>query len=465
MTQQKFIGRKRELQYLDKRYQSKRAENIIIYGRRRIGKTELLLEFCKGKPALYFLATNDSEQQNINSLKEVMARFLNDSTFLEIHVDNWVSLFTLFFKFNKEKKKIVICIDEFPYLVSLHKGILSVFQKIWDENLKNKNVMLILNGSSISMMEEYALSPQSPFYGRRTGQWNVTEMNLNDVSQFFPNYTNLDILHVISLIGGIPGYLTQFDKRLSPMENIKEHVLSKGAYLYEEVDILLRDEFREPKNYKLLLHAISLGHTTLGEICNYTGLDKSMISKYLDTLQKTRIVTAKLPVTARKNAKKQLYYIEDFFFIFWFSFVHKYKIDLEANRVAEVHKIIQKDFPTYMGYRFEVICSNLIREGFFLQNKSFSQIGSWWYKDAEIDIVALDDTSNTILFGECKWQDAVDAEKVFFELQQKTMLVDWHINNRTEHFIIFAKSFKHKKRLKNCTFIDLQDIENALFRR
>jgi hypothetical protein len=451
---QLFINRKKELEFLDNAYLSEKPEFIIISGRRRIGKSELVLKFSKNKKSLYFLCSTEGDKENIKEFQKKLAKLLRDDSFVEIRFENWFSLFSSFVK-HKEflkitKKKLIFIFDEFPFLILANPAIPSIFQKIWEEILKKEKIILILTGSLISIMERKVLSYKSPLYGRRTGSFTLNSMDFVFLKNFLRGYGFKELLEVWFVVGGVPEYLLKFNSRLSFWENIKEKFLKKGSYLYEEAEILLKDEFREPRNYKLILKAISFGQQTTGKICNFTGLDKSMVSKYIDVLKEVKIIREFIPVKESRRFKGKLYEIVDPYFNFWFRFIYPNKIDIEAHQEKEVLRRVKGDFNDYSGKMFEYLIEELIRKRFLFKDMVLTKIGKEWGKipnapkdknQYEIDICALNEKSKEILFIECKWQDNVNVGKILKGLVEKAGYVKWHNNNRKEVFAIFAKSF------------------------
>ena len=466
MSQRKFVNRKNELKFLETRYKSKSSEFIVIYGRRRVGKTELMLKFLENKKGMYFLASTEGDRQNIQDFSKIVGRIIDDDNFGEIEFSGWHSLFETLFKHKSfyeliEHEKFVIIIDEFPFLIQNNKAIPSIFQKIWELVMKNENIMLMLSGSAVSVMESEVLGHKSPLYGRRTGQWQVAPLDFKHTKDFLP-YSTEDLINTWFVVGGIPEYLLKFDTDLTFWENVLENVITKGTYLSEEADFLLSEEFREPKNYKLIFKGIALGYNSLGEICNYTGLDKSMVSKYLSVLCRMHIVRDEMPVTASSKFKRRLYFMEEPYFNFWFRYVYPNRIDLEANRSREVLELIKSDFSTYSGHMFEILVTDLIKKGNILSNCSFSKIGRWWHKDSEIDVVGLNEGTEDIHFVECKWKymSEKDALKVLNKLQVKSDLVQWNNDTRKENFVLVAKKVEGKESLRTKGFFvfDMDDL-------
>jgi len=466
MSQQNFVNRKTELQFLETRYKSKSSEFIVIYGRRRVGKTELMLKFLENKKGMYFLASTEGDRQNIKDFSKIVGKIIDDDNFSKVEFSGWHSLFETLFKHKTfceliEHKKFIIIIDEFPFLIQSNKATPSIFQKIWELVMKNENIMLMLSGSAVSVMESEVLGHKSPLYGRRTGQWQVQALDFKHVKDFLP-YNTEDLINTWFVVGGIPEYLLKFDADLTFWENVLDNVITKGTYLFEETDFLLNEEFREPKNYKLIFKGIALGYNTLGEICNYTGLDKSMVSKYLNVLCRMRILRDEMPVTASSKFKKRLYFMEEPYFNFWFRYVYPNRIDLEANRNEQVLELIKKDFPRYSGHMFEILVMELMTKGTILSDHSFSKIGRWWHKDAEIDIVGLNENTGMIHFVECKWTDLNEGEalQVLNELQVKSDLVQWNNDTREEFFVLVARSVEGKGLIREMgVFVfDMEDL-------
>jgi AAA+ ATPase superfamily predicted ATPase len=455
----KFINRTEELGFLERKFSSKGPELIIIYGRRRIGKTELLMRFSEAKPAMYFMGRLESREDTIKRFNNLLIEHFKDSRLLNNPLPNWDTIFT--YLAENAVKKTILIIDEFPLLVERFPELLSTLQDKWDSELSRSRILLILSGSSVGMMEKYALDYKSPLYGRRTGQWEVSKMSLPHLREFFPEYSMEDIVRLYSCIDAIPGYLSKFSPEEGIMENIRDRMLSKGEFLYEEVEILLREEFRDPSNYMSIISSVAGGLNTFNELYNKTRLDKSLLSKYLHTLERLGIVRRSVPVTeSYKGALRSrgaLYSLCDNFFDFWFRFVYLNKQELEKGRAADVLKSSERDFEHYVSGKFESFICEIISLGHL---GSFERAGRWWHKENEIDIVALNEREKRILFAECKWKDKVDAEKVLGALKEKAKLVDWKSGKRKESFAVFAKSFS--KRAEGALCFDLNDMEKIL---
>jgi len=437
---QHFINRKNELEFLERKYKSGRAELVVLYGRRRVGKTELIKKFIERKRGIYFLCTRDSIKENIRSLKEKFYELTKKELFLKLEVNSFFELFKILVE-EVKKERIVIAIDEFPYLIELEKGIVSVFQKIWDELLKNTKIMLILCGSSIGMMESDVLSYKSPLYGRRTAEWKISPFRFKDIHSML-KFSVEDLVKVWCVFGNIPFYLAQIDGNLSIEENIKRKIFTKGEILYNEPRILLREEFREPRIYMLILKHLSLGYNSFGKLSSATGIEKGNLSKYLSVLEETHIVEHILPLGGRKRG---IYHIIDPFFNFWFGFVYPNLSDLEVGLVEETFSKIKGHLNAYYGKMFEYLIMELIKTKFIDELREFALVRKWWHNDKEIDIVALDEKHKKALVAECKWKNRVNAERVVKELEEKVGYVK-ELGNYKIEYAVFAKGFSKRVR-------------------
>ena len=455
----RFIDRGSETTFLKDRYATADPEFLVMYGRRRIGKTRLLLNFLQNKPGIYFLCTKDSEQENMNRMKKKMSAFLDMPAFERLEVNNWIEIFEYFFEFYHGDEKVLFIIDESPYLIELSRGVTSVFQKIWDENLSKRNVMLVLTGSSVGMMETEVLGYRSPLYGRRTGQWKVTEIDFRYLGQFLPEYNTRDLCMVYGVVGGVPAYLEKFDWSLTFFENIRERMLKKGEFLNLEPEFLLREEFREQKNYFPILKAIALGYNTLAQVSTYTGIEKGNASKYLHVLEDTRILRHILPIGRRKRG---IYVIDDPLFAFWFRFVYPNRDSIEAEDYETLLSKIENEFPTYMGQRFEFLCEHLMRKRHIPLPITPTSIGKWWHNEEEIDIVALNEETDEILFCEVKWKNLGkhETEKLLKSLIEKAELMDWRTMKRKEYYGIIARKIDGKEGFRDRGYVafDLEDM-------
>ena len=435
----KFINREKELRFLEERYLSKKSEFIIIYGKRRVGKTELIKQFIKKKPAIYFLADKRNLLEQLKELGKVIGGHFKDTILERRGFNNFLEVFE--YLKEKVKSRLIFVIDEYPYLVEVDKSVTSIFQKGWDEYLKNTKIFLILCGSSVAMMEEETLIYKSPLYGRRTGQILLKPLSFYESWKFFPKTSFDKFLEIFTITGGIPCYLLQFNPTLSLEENVKLKIFPKTEFLHNEVEFILKEELREPKNYLAILKAISWGRKRFSEVINETSLEKNILTKYLDVLKNLQLVEKEVPVTEKNPTKsrKGLYEICDNFFRFWFQYIYPYKSDLEIERFDEVLRKLKENFKILEAMTYEKVSCEILwrlRDEIF----PFERIGKWWEKEKEIDIVGLNQKTKEVIFGEVKWSDKPVDVDVYKKLRKKSEFVDWMRKNRKEYYILFSKS-------------------------
>ncbi len=434
-----FINRTDELKTLNEKWEEKKAHFNIVYGKRRVGKTELIKQFIKDKPAVYFLADKRTELEQLKELGMLFGDYFGDSFLKSRGFDGWPEVF----KYIKEKngKRFIFVIDEYPYLVEVNKAVSSIFQKGWDEFLKSMDIFFILSGSSIAMMESELLIHKAPLYGRRTGQFLVQPLSFEESRGFFPERNFDEFLSIYAVTGGLPAYLLEWEGGLSFKDNIVRKVFSKTEFLHNEVEFVLKEEFREPKNYLSILKAISWGKRKFGEITNETGMGKNILTKYLNTLERLQIIEKEVPVTEKYplKSRKGLYRISDNFFSFWFQYIFPHKSDLEIGRFEEVLRKINETFNLMEAGIYEKVCRELLWK-YSGKIFNFERIGRWWEKEKEIDVTAYNSQTKEILFGEVKWSEKPIGVNIFNELKNKTMHVEWNNDSRKEYYLLCSKS-------------------------
>lgn len=444
---EKFIDRKKELEFLNKEYQKKESSLVILYGRRRIGKTSLIKEFGKNKDIIYFLATEESEKQNIEAFQKLVAENLKNTLLSSMQVKDWEILFKQIAE-NSTKNKKVIVIDEFQYLGKINVAFPSIFQKIWDEILKDKNIMVILCGSLINMMESQTLNYNSPLYGRRTGQIKLKQIPFENYKEFF-NYkiTEKELIEKYALTGGVPKYIESFKEKKDIYEEIKENIMNKQSYLYEEPLFLLRNEVLEVGSYFSIIKSIAAGNRKLGNIASNLSVSPTSLSKYLQTLINLDIIEREVPVTESnpEKSKKGQYKIKDNFIAFWFQFIYPNKAFLEIEKDNIVLNKIKENFiDNHVAYVYEEVCKekmwNLNASGKL--GITFDKLGRWWNNQEEIDLIGINqENGKDIIFGECKfYTNKLMDSKIYYKLKEKAKLVEWNKENRKEKYILFSSN-------------------------
>ncbi|MDQ2087742.1 ATP-binding protein [Herbivorax sp. ANBcel31] len=438
----RFIDREEEMKFLNNEYNRKGSSLVVLYGRRRVGKTELSVAFSSNKNALYFLVTEESELQNKNAFKDAVANFCENELLKNSKVDSWEIIFkTLLSK--TVKGKLLIIIDEFQYLGKSNPAFPSILQKIWDTFLKDKNVMLILCGSLISMMESQTLNYTSPLYGRRTGQIKLKQIPFSYYHEFFPKKNRKELIEYYAVTGGVPRYIELFCDFEDIYLAIDNNVLSKQSFLYDEPNFLLQQEVTEVGSYFSVIKSIAAGNQKLGKIAASLELKQTGLTKYLKTLIDLDILEREVPITEEnpEKSKKGLYKIKDKFILFWFKFVYPNLSFIESGKKDLAMKKIKTNLVDgHISYVYEDIC---IEEMWNLNAKgkwdfTFDKVGRWWSGDKEIDIVAFDSNGNDIIFGECKYWEGKVGVNVLATLEEKAKSVEWKREKRRQNFVLFG---------------------------
>jgi len=450
-----FIDRRDELEALNRLLKERRAALVLLYGRRRVGKTRIIQEFMKGRQALYFYVPNAEEKTILAEFSRVVEneffegfRFTDFNSFIE-------------YLTKKCEGGIVVAVDEFQRLTNVD-GALSMLQKYWDEKLSKTRCVLILSGSSIGTIQRVAFSGDGPLYGRRTATLKIEPLKYLDLFEWFRNYSAEELVKIYGSFGGTPAYLEHVTENVSVEENIARNILSKRAPLHDEPEVLLMEEIRAPQRYMDILSVIALGKNTVSEIADATGLDRENITTYLKTLEVLGLIERVTPVT-EPEAKRGLYKIRDLFFSFWFGFVRPNKRQLELGLENNVWEGIRGAFNGHLGRVFEEVCFEVLAKMAKRNTLPIrvEKIGRWWQKEAEIDLLALESTGKKVLAVEVKWAelDYQDARRVLSELATKAQ----QIRDAKECFTgIIAKKIRDKEKIRNegFTAIDLQDMKD-----
>lgn len=435
-----FIGRQRELSSLEKLYNSDKFEFAVIYGRRRVGKTALISKFIEGKDAIYFIGVESNEKQNLENFSRSIMEFASsqapDSLFPSMQ-----SALEYVFKLS-ESRRIILAIDEYPYVARASKSLASTLQLLIDRYKDNSKLMLILCGSSMSYMEDKVLSYKAPLYGRRTAQMKILPFDFEETCEYLQDFSSDDKALIYGIVGGTPQYLLQIDDNLSVEENIKDLFLNPVSFLYEEPTNLLKQEVREPAVYTAVISAIASGASKMSEISSKSNENTSFCSNYLKNLIDLGIVDRETPY-GEKTSRKSIYSIADNMFRFWYRFVFPNMSIISRGAGELAYKNIEPYLPEYMGKVFEEICKEYLWKEFLLGEcpVAFSELGRWWgnnpkeRRQEEIDIMGEQD-KDTALFGECKWTNEKLNQNVLETLIKRSEL----FNYKTNHYYLFSKS-------------------------
>ena len=443
-----FIGRDEELAFLQEKFDSLGGQLIIIYGRRRIGKTETIAHFCRDKKTVFYTCTQTEDRIQLKNFSEKLLSFNLPQSKYITEFAGWEQLFSAVkdIPHSADEKQILV-IDEFPYMAKDNPEIPSILQKLWDTDLKKQNLMIILCGSSMSYIEKEILSEKNPLYGRATGIYKMLPMPFYDSVKFFSKWNIKDKIIAYSILGGIPYYLEQFDQTKSLKENICSNILKRGSILYSEPEFLMRQELREPATYNTIIQAIATGRTTFNEIQQSTMIEKGKLSVYLKNLIELGVLTREFPVLStekeKQNAQRGIYKLHDLFFRFWYRFVLPNYSSLEFGDWENIYDmIVSPQLNEFVSFPFEDICIEWLR----IQNKKralpfiFTKIGRWWNKNTEIDIIASNEDKTELISAECKFHNSAVNDSDLKKHLEKDIICLQAKPNTIVHFWYFSWS-------------------------
>lgn len=434
-----FLNRVRELAFLE-RWWSRGPGLAVLYGRRRVGKTELLRNFARDRQAVFYVATQTTLPEQLRELGTALEAALPQAA--GVSFADWSAAWR--FLAAQAREPLLVVLDEFPYLVESDSSLPSVLQKAWDTGLSQSQLRLVLCGSSVSLMERSALAEKSPLYGRRTAQYLLEPLRFHEAGEFFPGLPPAERFLRFATLGGIPAYCLQFDPEASFWDSVREQILAKGSFLRDEVPFLLMQELREPRTYMALLAAIAEGRTRLSDIADRAlgPGGQNQATFYLQTLQSLRLVERVVPLTESQphKSRRGQYRLRDPFVRFWFRYVLPEQTRLELgleDRVLEQR--IQPDFASFCAPVFEQIC----RESLLHLALPFApaHVGSWWSSQAEVDVVAWDQHRSEVLVGECKWSERSVGENVLADLDRNAHPLLEILHPRKVWRALFARSF------------------------
>lgn len=459
-----FIGRERELKSLEKLYASDKFEFAVIYGRRRVGKTALINQFIGDKRAIYFMGVESNEKQNLENFSRSIIEY-SSGIDAQTSFASFQAALEYVFRL-AEKERLILAIDEYPYVARSSKSLASTFQMLIDKYRDTSKMMLILCGSSMSYMEDNVLAYKAPLYGRRTAQMKLLPFDFEETCRYFKKLSGEEKALIYGAVGGTPQYLLQMNDSLSVEDNIKNTFLNPISFLYEEPANLLKQEVREPAVYTAIISAIAAGASRISEISGKIGEDTNVCSVYIKSLINLGIVQKETPY-GEKESRKSIYSIEDNMFRFWYRFILSNNSVIARGAADLVYRRIEPQLNEYMGKVFEDICKQYLWKQ-LLTGKcpvEFTSLGRWWGNDpieksqTGIDIMGEQD-KNTALFGECKWTNEKAGTGVLETLIKRSKLFSY----TNVHYYLFSKSgftvncIDMANKLGNVTLVSFADI-------
>ena len=436
-----FVGRKNELESLNKCYNKNSFQFPVVYGRRRVGKTTLINTFCKDKKTVYFVAVQSTMKENLEILSaQILSVLAPDAP------KNPFPSFrdAIEYVFERAKnERIIFAIDEYPYLANSDKAVSSILQAAIDKHQADSKLFLILCGSSMSFMEKQVLGYKSPLYGRRTTQYKLLPFDYLESAEMLAGFTNEEKIILYSITGGIPEYLSRIDNNIFLRENVRELFFDPSGRLFEEPSNLLKQELKMPETYNAIIAAIAGGSSKLNEIATKAGIETSQCSNMLTTLIGLGLVRKEYPVT-EINSKKTIYILDDWMFIFWYRFVQPDISRITAGLGDVVcDEVFTQQLASHTGRAFEE-CAKQYMWRLLKEKKlpvSFRKIGRWWGNnpkercEEEVDFIAI--AGEKAIFGECKWKNTLVGEDILDNLIRRSELFPGFKNI---NYMLFSKS-------------------------
>lgn len=426
MREQRFFGRQHELQLLDDLWESSQATLLILYGRRRVGKTRLLTHWMTHSDhnALYWVATPTTTHEQLRSFSQALYNYANPDSPAPVSFTyaTWEQALTQVAAL-ADQERFVLFIDEFTYLLEANPSIAGVLQNVWDHHLKRTNLFLGLSGSHLGMMQRQVLSYQAPLYGRATAQLHLRPMPFGITRSYFQGYDAAERVVFYTIFGGIPAYWERVDQNISVSDNIIRQLLTPNNLMQEEPRLLMHDFVREPRNYVALLQAIAHNARTQKEMVTYTGLSQGHVSKYLSVLQDTGFVERRIPVTQAQTTRLGRYHITDPYLRFYYRFLAERQAQLALGIQQQVLTEIREHLIDFIGmHTWEELSREWLLRASQQDILPFmpDQVGSAWTKKAQVDVVGINRMEKTLFLGECKWGSSASGRKVLTRLVDKT---------------------------------------------
>jgi len=462
-----FFNRIRELNDLNRIWNSGQPQLVVIYGRRRVGKSALLSKWADRKPCFYWTATQTTGERLLGSFSRGLQTFKHPTMELskEFSYPSWESAINEVADMARQKKMMLI-IDELPYLIDADPEIPSLLQKMWDTLFQKSKIIMALTGSRIGMIEKHVLSSKGPLYGRASAVMWLDPLSVQHLHYFLPRYSQTQLVEVYSIAGGVPLYLKMFDDSISVIENIKREIQSTTSILKGEPYFLIHEELKEPLRFVAILEAIGSGKKQLSQISKTTGIEKPHLVPYLKILENIKFIKRNVTITENPTkSRKGLYDFSDLFLKFYFRFIAPYQNLLEEGRENSVIKNIEDQFDSFVGKEgFETLCRQWMIHMANQKKLPFDPetIGKYWDKSVEIDIAAVSKKHKAMMIGEAKWTHQKCGLNVLDELSRKGKHIEEKLDYHTTKFIFSKSGFSEplikRAKIENVRLIELKEL-------
>jgi uncharacterized protein len=446
MSKMAFHGRTAELRLLDKLWASPKATLLILYGRRRVGKTRLLTHWMSrhAERALYWVAEPTSALDQLRSFSQALYNFNHPDTPapLEFTYANWEQALQQAASMAKEER-LALLIDEFTYLLEVDPTIVGTLQKSWDHWLSKSRLILALSGSQMGLMQKQVLAYQAPLYGRATAQLKLSPLSFDITPAFFPNYSPAERVMIYAIFGGIPAYWERLDSSAPVIENVRAQLFTPNTLMQEEPRLLLQDFITDQHNYVGIMRAITQGSRTQNAISGRTGLPQGHVSKYLSVLRDTGFVERQVPATESERSRRGRYFITDPYLRFYYRFMATAQSQMALGVDQQMLRKIAAEMPAFIE---ETTWRELCRE-WVLRASAASElpveveaVGGDWKRNQSIDVVGLNPAKQHLILGRALWDKPPAELNVIQELLNQTASVVPKKGQWSVYYVAFSSA-------------------------
>lgn len=437
----RFVNREEELATLHRLYDQDSACLAIVYGRRRMGKTTLVIESIRDRDdAIYHQATRGTAPQQLAEFRDAAAEVVPEITRIR---EEWEPILT-----HLVEQDVIVIIDEFPYLVEQAEALPSILQRVWDHHTDESAATFVLTGSAIGMMHQFALDGAGPLFGRVAkdphGAIEIGPLPFAAAMAFFPQYSAAEQVMTYGIFGGTPEYLQAIRDTESLPDNVTRTLLDRDGGLHEEPENVLHRELEDVNRYFAVLKSLAEGNRAQNEIAQGAGINGDAVGFYLDRLKDLKIIERHYPVTVDPaRSRKGRYRITDPLFRVWFRFVYGRSARYEVYGADAFADLIEPELPDFVSVTFEELCQRVILTAYGDQYRFVEEPGNWWDgRGREIDIVAPTN-EDMLVVGEAKFQQSALGYDVLNQLEQEAELIDWRPDSGEDpsyEYALFSRS-------------------------
>ena len=482
-----FVGRHRELELLDDLWSDEDATMVVLFGRRRVGKTRLLTHWLQkqhSEDGMYWMAEPTSATDQLRSFSQAFMAFVDPETPIprDFTYSTWEQALNQVATHAKHRR-MAIFMDEITYVIDVNPDFIGVLQKIWDHRLNKTHIMLALSGSQMGLMRKYLIDYDAPLYGRATAQMQLLPLHFSVTSAYFPDYSAEERVRLYAIWGGVPAYWERLDGDKTVEQNLRRIVLPAYAWMVDESTILLQDFITDMHNYVGTLRAIAGGLQTLSEIARRIGIANTKISFYLGKLRDTKFIQRRVPVTKlHVNWRRGRYFISDPYLRFFYRFISTQQSKLALGQIDYVLQTITDNMPGFLeGYTWTELCQDWVLLAGAKGEIPFvvNEVGNEWKKDVELSVVGVGEAKDVVV-GDCYWCDEPAGLVELEELVEKAARLlanepqdvfyigfasrGWTPEAKMQAEKLVKKRLRRKWTFKGIRLLDLTEVDDDLKR-